>query len=134
MELLFAISESNNTFFLRDVKGNMYMVHTNGPITQSMSTKSYFNEVTISLPWMEVGDASNVSIIQTPEDKGWENNMVALAEMDLNAETSLLSVSYPNPYVGTLFGSNGTHLTAVTPSTMEQPALEIENGDLYATT
>lgn len=134
MELLFAISESNNTFFLRDVKGNMYMVHTNGPITQSMSTKSYFNEVTISLPWMEVGDASNVSIIQTPEDEGWENNMVALAEMDLNAETSLLSVSYPNPYVGTLFGSNGTHLTAITPSTMEQPALEIENGDLYATT
>lgn len=134
MELLFSISESENTFFLRDVKGNLYMVHTNGPITQSMSTKSYFNEVTISLPWMEVGDASNVSIIQTPEDEGWENNQVALAEMDLNAETSLLSVSYPNPYVGTMFGTNGVQLTATTPSTMEQPSLEIENGDLFATT
>lgn len=134
MELLFSISESENTFFLRDVKGNLYMVHTNGPITQTMSTKSYFNEVTISLPWMEVGDASNVSIIQTPEDEGWENNQVALAEMDLNAEIGLLSVSYPTPYSGTIFGTNGTQLTATTPSTMEQPSLEIENGDLYATT
>lgn len=134
MELLFSVSESENTFFLRDVKGNLYMVHTNGPITQSMSTKSYFNEVTISLPWVEVGDASNVSIIQTPEDEGWENNQVALAEMDLNAETSLLSVSYPNPYTGTIFGTNGAQLTATTPSTVEQVSLEIENGDLYATT
>ena len=134
MELLFAISESNNTFFLRDVKGNMYMVHTNGPITQSMSTKSYYNEVTISLPWVEIGDASNISVIQTPENEGWENNQVSLAEMDLNAETSLLSVSYPSPYGGTRFGSNGTQLIANTPSTMEHPSLEVENGDLYATT
>ena len=133
MELLFAISESTNTFFLRDIKGNLYMVHTNGPITQTMSTSSARNEVTISLPWVEVGDASNVSIIQTPLDDGWANNKVARAAFNLQVETGILGVSYPENYFGTTFSGEGNLLKATTPVGMTPPSFEIVDGNLIAT-
>lgn len=67
-------SISTNTFFLKDMKGNLYMVGISGPITQTINTKSKVQEITVSVPWEEVGDASNVSLIQTPEDISWGND------------------------------------------------------------
>lgn len=68
-ERLFAISQSTNDFFLKDMKGNIYQVHTSAPITQTQNTKTAYLETTVSVPWVEVGDASNVSLIQTE----WDN-------------------------------------------------------------
>lgn len=133
MELLFSISQSLNTFFLRDIKGNLYMVHTNGPITQNMSTTSSRNEITVSVPWAEVGDASNVSIIQTPEDEGWKNNEVLNVSMSVNVKEGTANASYHENYIGTTFASNNFDMIVKTSTTMEQPDLEVTNGDLYAT-
>lgn len=70
---LFEASHSTNTFFLKDPKGNIYMVAISEPITQSVNTKSATLEVTVSLSWKEIGDASDVSLIQLPTDEGWND-------------------------------------------------------------
>lgn len=73
MERLSNISASTNTFFLKDTKGNLFMVGIGGAITQTINTKTGVQEVTVSIPWKEVGDASNVSVVSIPTDDGWSN-------------------------------------------------------------
>jgi hypothetical protein len=70
---LWEASLRNNTFFLKDMKGNMYMVAISNPITQTINTKSKPQQVTVSVPWEEIGDASEVSVIQIPTDAGWKD-------------------------------------------------------------
>lgn len=62
MEEAYAISESVNPLFLKDLKGNIYMVKTSSPISQTANIKTSKREVTITIPWTEVGDASNARI------------------------------------------------------------------------
>lgn len=71
MQRLSNLSASLNTFFLKDTKGNLFMVGIGGAITQTINTKSGVQEVTISIPWKEIGDTSDVSIISVPTDEGW---------------------------------------------------------------
>lgn len=72
MEELYAISLSENTFFLKDMKGNLYMVHTSGAISQQINTRTGIQEVSFSLPWQEVGDTDGIALVQTNIDPGWE--------------------------------------------------------------
>ena len=63
MERLYALSQSVNPLFLRDMKGNIYMVRLSGPISQTVNYKTGVMEVTVSVPWVEVGDASDAKIL-----------------------------------------------------------------------
>lgn len=67
MEEAYKISETKNPLFLRDLKGNIYLVKASSPISQSSNIKSSKREVTITIPWTEVGDASNANIIRVNE-------------------------------------------------------------------
>lgn len=67
MKRLYKISLSQNVFFLRDIKGNLYMVHTQSPITQTISENTPQKAVTISLPWVEIGSANNIALTSTAE-------------------------------------------------------------------
>lgn len=71
MNDLFDLSNSEKTLFLKDMKGNLYMVHTKEPITQTINTITGKQEVTINLPWEEIGDTEGVALIQLPTDEGW---------------------------------------------------------------
>lgn len=62
MDALFALSESVNPLFYRDMKGNLYMVRLSGPITQTINNQTGVLEVSVSVPWVEVGDASDAKI------------------------------------------------------------------------
>lgn len=68
-EALYNASLSKNSFFLKDTKGNLYMVHISAPIVQTINTKSNVQEISVSIPWEETGDASNVSLIQIPTNE-----------------------------------------------------------------
>ena len=72
MQALFNLSKSENTLFLKDMKGNISMIAISSPITQTVNTKSFKQETTISLPWEEIGSCEGISIIQTSNDIGWE--------------------------------------------------------------
>lgn len=67
------LSLSTNTFFLKDMKGNIYMVAISNSITQTIENKSAKLQVNISIPWEEIGSINGVSIVSTPNDKNWNN-------------------------------------------------------------
>ena len=62
MEALYALSQSMNPLFYRDMKGNLYMVRLSGPISQTIDNKSPHLPVTVSVPWVEVGDTGDAKI------------------------------------------------------------------------
>lgn len=103
MDELNALSTTTNTLFLKDMKGHLWMVDV-GTVQMTATQKTREMQVTISLPWTEIGDASDVSIIQTPDDEGWNSGVEVLdVELDVDVTTGVLGVSYPFPYNGTSF-------------------------------
>lgn len=62
MDALFALSSSVNPLFYRDIKGNLYMVRLSGPISQTIDNRTGKLAVSVSVPWVEVGDADGVKI------------------------------------------------------------------------
>ena len=133
MDELFAISQSPNVFFLRDMKGNFRMVHTNGAVTQTITETSQKQQVVISVPWVEVGDASAVSVIKTPQDASWLQNDVLDARLDVEAENGVLSVSYPQNYNGSLFSISRQSLISTVPDGMRDGRFTIDGSELNVT-
>lgn len=132
MEDLYNISASENTFFLKDMKGNLYMVAVSNPITQTINTKSFVQEVTVSIPWEEVGSTEGISIIQTPNDPNWVGNNDDLAKVAFSVDnaTGMLSVEYPDGYSVTQFALNGERLVATTKGESQAPKLSLQNGSV----
>ena len=129
-ESLYNASLSTNVFFLKDMKGNIYMVHISAPIVQTINTKSVVQQVSVSIPWEEVGDATNVSIIQTPLDAGWKRDMVGEVSLYVDAETGYLYATYPDNYVGTTFRLSNQNLYAQTPSAFDEPNIYLSQGQV----
>lgn len=130
--------------FLRDMKGRIRMVHTNSPITMTTNILQRQESISISLPWVEIGDASDVKIVQTSNDYGWNNdNQVLTVSLDVNVKTGELTATYPFPYNGTKFflsGENEENLTTkvpigVTPAQFEfsRTAMISDDGKLKTT-
>lgn len=63
MDALYDLSLSQNHIFLKDTKGNLYEVHTSAPISQTINTKTKIQEVSVSVPWQEVADASSAILL-----------------------------------------------------------------------
>ena len=141
---LYDLSTAPYQLFLRDMKGRLRMIATNSAITMTTNIKQKQQSISISFPWVEIGDASDVTIIQTPDDYGWNNdNQVLDVLLDVDVNTGELSATYPYPYNGTKFyltGVNKENLTAktplgVTPAQFELSdiATEPDDGELNAT-
>lgn len=67
MEALFALSGSVNPLFYRDMKGNLYMVRLAGPISQTVDNRTGELAVSVSVPWVEVGNANGAKIYTIAE-------------------------------------------------------------------
>lgn len=141
---LYDLSTAPYQLFLRDMKGRLRMVATNGAITMTTNIKQKQQSISISFPWVEIGDASDVTIIQTPDDYGWNNdNQVLDVSLDVDVNTGELSATYPFPYNGTKFyltGVNKENLTAKTPLgitpaqfNLSETASKPDDGELTAT-
>ncbi|MCH5315497.1 MAG: hypothetical protein J1E81_06255 [Eubacterium sp.] len=141
---LYNLSVAPYQLFLCDMKGRLRMIATSGPITMTTNLKQKQQSISISLPWVEVGDASDVTIIQTPNDYGWNNdNQVLDVELDVDVATGELFAQYPFPYNGTKFyltGVNKEKLTAKTPLgvtpaqfNLSDTAENTKDGELTAT-
>ena len=141
---LYDLSTAPYQLFLRDMKGRLRMIATNGAVTMTTNIKQKQQSISISFPWVEIGDASDVTIIQTPDDYGWNNdNQVLDVSLDVDVETGELSATYPYPYKGTKFyltGVNKETLTAKTPLgvtpaqfDLSEVAEEPNDGELTAT-
>ncbi len=141
---LYDLSVEPYQLFLRDMKGHLRMIATSGSISMTPNLKQKQQSISISFPWVEIGDASDVTIIQTPDDYGWNNdNQVLDVQLDVDVETGELSATYPFPYSGTKFyltGVNKENLTAKTPLevtpaqfSLSEVAEEPDDGKVTAT-
>lgn len=69
MDELNKLSTSDYTLFLKDRKGNMYMVRT-GSAIQSTIIDVYPNQaVNVQITWVEIGDASDAVVVAVPGDE-----------------------------------------------------------------
>lgn len=73
MDELNAASLSDNVFFIKEPKGQLMMVHISAPVRESVNYKTLPKQVTISISFEEVGDASQVSLIQLQTDPNWND-------------------------------------------------------------
>ncbi len=116
---LYALSTAPYQLFLRDMAGHLRMISTSNQIGMTPDLKKRQIPKSISFPWVEIGDASDVTIIQTPDDYGWNNDEQVLdVRLDADPTTGVLSAYYPKPYDGTRFYLTGVHkeiLAAKTP-------------------
>lgn len=141
MDELNALSTSQYVLFLKDMKGHLRLVHTGGTIQQTPYQKSVPMQVTISLPWTEIGDASLVSIVSVPGDEGWNyDDEVLNVKLDVDMANGRLNVYYPLLYQGTRFSMdaegrlNAKTPTGITPAdfTLSEVAIEPDDGELTA--
>lgn len=141
---LYDLSVAPYQLFLRDMEGHLRMISTNNQISMTPDLKKRQIPKTISFPWVEIGDASDVTIIQTPDDYGWNNDGQVLdVRLDVDPETGILTATYPKPYNGTKFyltGANKEILGAKTPLgvtpaqfDLSAEAKEPDDGTLTAT-
>lgn len=134
MEALFALSSSINTLFLKDTKGNLYMVATSGAIVQTINTRSREQEVTVSIPWEEIGDASGISLIQMSSDPLWVEDQVSLVTLNVDTDTGMLIATYPDNYQGTTFNLYGNKLFAETEEGIIPATVSLNNNAVVVTT
>lgn len=141
---LYDLSVSDYTLFLRDPKGHLFMVRTQSPIAQEVDYARVPMPIKISLPWVETGDASDVSIIQEPTDIGWNyDNDVLKTRLRINLDTGRLIAEYQPNYNSSTFyitGERDNKLAAETPQTVtpaeftySEEALDPHDGELTAT-
>ena len=130
-----ALSLSRNTLFLKDMKGGMWMIHTNGPISMSVDDKSYAQPIQMSFPWVEIGSADGVSIVALPTDELWETDEVINTTVSVDIDTGILSWTYPDQYRGSSFAMNDAgQLIAQGIGTVEMADMKIDaNENLIVT-
>ena len=62
-----SLAVTDNPLFLRDLKGNMFMVGTSGAITSTINNMTGAMPTTVSIPWVEVGDADAAMVYTIDE-------------------------------------------------------------------
>lgn len=65
MEALYALSTTTNQLFLRGRRGELMMIQISGEISMKIEDNSPKQQITASIPWVEVGSVDNVSITET---------------------------------------------------------------------
>lgn len=136
MEALYSISLSTNTFFIKDMKGNIYMVGVSDAITQTINTKTAVQQVSVSIPWQETGSAQDAVIIQLPTDDGWQGeNEVFAVKLSVDINTGMLVATYETdaPIEYSLTGKDQNVLTVTGEDKyIDVTTFELTNGQLIA--
>lgn len=105
MDELMLLSKSNLTLFMRDRKGNFRQIKINGSITQKVQFNWPNQAAVVTIPWVEVADASTVSVILTNEDALWPYDEVADTTVDVDPFTGVLNWTIDDDYLSEKKGS-----------------------------
>ena len=100
-EAIFALSTSADAKFLRNRKGELWMIDTAGATTMQLGDKYREQPYIATLNWVETGDASEAVIIITPADDAW--NTVFDREEEDGGDSG-------GDDEGTVFSFNGTEV------------------------
>lgn len=125
-----SLSLTQNTLFLKDMKGAIWMIHTNGPISMSVDDKSYVQPIQMSFPWVEIGSADEVSIVALPTDALWENDEIIDTTVSVDTDTGILSWTFPDVYRGsTLLMNDAGQLIVRGTGTVEIADMHIDDNE-----
>ena len=100
------LCQSNRALFLKDRRGELLQIKTNGPVVTAVEDKYSTQSVTIEIPWVEVGSAEGVSIVADPTDAIWQADGITETSVDIDLETGMLVWTHPNGYSTTYTGSS----------------------------
>ena len=103
---IMALSTSTNPKFLRDAKGALWQIETNGAISMSVDDTKAVLPIQMSFPWVEVADAQKVSIISLPSDDLWEKDNLYLTSVDVDVADGCLYWGTPDNYEGSTLAIN----------------------------
>lgn len=124
------LSTSSMSLFLRDRKGSFRLIKINGAITQKINAKWPNQASTITIPWVEVGDASNLSVVLTNTDDLWPYDAVADTSIYIDTTTGHLMWRVPNDY----FANNRGSILALTSAgtlTQQYDGTEVEMSQMH---
>lgn len=95
------LSNSTNALFLVDPKGHFLRIHTAGAVSLSIDNKKKEMPQTVTVPWVEVGNAENVHIIMYPGGDFYPVDRVILSSLRVDPQTGKLLWTRPDDYTGT---------------------------------
>lgn len=125
-----ALSTSNNPKFLRDMKGAIWKIETSSAIATEVNTTSVFMPIKITIPWIEIGDASGCSIVAVPSDPIYTIDEINLTTIEIDSVTGNLVWTVPDSYVGTTLSLNGENLYASQEGAFYPAEVQISDGYL----
>lgn len=62
-DAIYALSTTTNSLFLKDRKGDVIEIRTSSPISASTQDNTAEQVTTMTIPWVQIGDASTIPII-----------------------------------------------------------------------
>lgn len=125
-----SLSLSQNTLFLKDMKGAIWMIHTNGPISMSVDDKAYAQPIQMSFPWVEIGSADNLAIVSLPTDSTWPKDDIINTSVFVDTDSGELLWTIPNVYEGSILSidDNGK-LMAQGQGSVEMADMVVDNNE-----
>lgn len=127
-----ALSTSTNPKFLRDMKGAIWKIETSSAITSEVNTRSAFMPIKVTIPWVEIGDASGCSIVAIPTDPVFEIDQIYLTSLEIDADTGNLIWTVPDNYDGTMLSVKNGSLMATVDSDVYPAEIVLSDGYLLA--
>ena len=129
------LSTSENTLFLRDPKGHFLNIHTNQPVTVSVDHKSVTMPQTVTVSWVEVGDATGLKIINSPEATFWPSDAIIFTSIKVDPSTGRLIWTTEDDYeLGSVLSLKNGRLIQTTTDGFTVAGLEIIDGNTLQAT
>ena len=105
LDELMTLTTSNLTMFIRDRKGNFREIKINGSISTRVQSSWANQASTITIPWVEVADASDANVILTNTDGLWPYDEIADTTVSIDPITGYLLWTIPDNYISGQKGS-----------------------------
>jgi hypothetical protein len=99
LDELMTLTTSNLTMFIRDRKGNFREIKINGSVSTRVQSSWANQASTITIPWVEVADASDANVILTNTDGLWPYDEIADTTVEIDPSTGSLMWTIPDNYI-----------------------------------
>lgn len=104
---LMELSQTSDPLFLCDTKGHLLRIQTAGSVGVTVQTKSRVQPQTLTLPWAEIGDASNIAVLNDSELLAAFSDVETLST-PARSQTSLTEIQAGSPILVNVT-TNGTY-------------------------
>lgn len=127
LDEIMTLTTSNLTMFIRDRKGNFREIKINGSVSTRVQSSWANQASTITIPWVEVADASDANVILTNTDGLWPYDEIADTTVEIDPSTGSLMWTIPDNYItdekgSVLFVNQDGHLIQSYSGTVVQMA------------